>query len=71
MQPVLEVVRREVAERQSPQPRKVVRHRVKPGETVVHIARRYGASAEKILELNGIRKAHLLRVGMTLLIPRL
>jgi membrane-bound lytic murein transglycosylase D len=71
MQPVLEVVRREVAERQSPEPRKVVRHRVKPGETVVHIARRYGASAEKILELNGIRKAHLLRVGMTLLIPRL
>ncbi|HEU4341411.1 MAG TPA: transglycosylase SLT domain-containing protein [Candidatus Binatia bacterium] len=71
MQPVIEVAQREAAERQSPQTQKVVRHRVKPGETVVHIARRYGASAEKILAVNGIRKAHLLRVGMTLLIPKL
>jgi membrane-bound lytic murein transglycosylase D len=48
-----------------------VRHRVKRGETVLNIARRYGASVERILQINGLRKAHLLQVGMTLLIPKL
>ena len=49
----------------------VVRHRVKPGETLFHIARRYGASVERILQANGLRRAHLLRAGMTLLIPKM
>lgn len=48
----------------------VVRHRVKPGETLFHIARRYGASMERILQVNGLRRSHLLRAGMTLLIPK-
>jgi LysM repeat protein len=48
----------------------VVRHRVKPGETLFHIARRYGASVERILQANGLRRSHLLRAGMTLLIPK-
>jgi len=48
----------------------VVRHRVKQGETIVQIARRYGASAERILEANGMRRANLLQVGALLLIPR-
>jgi len=48
-----------------------VRHRVKRGETVLNIARRYGASVERILQINGLRKTHLLQVGMTLLIPKL
>ncbi|MGE5306431.1 MAG: transglycosylase SLT domain-containing protein [Alphaproteobacteria bacterium] len=48
----------------------VVRHRVKPGETLFRIARRYGASVERILQANGLRRSHLLRVGMTLLIPK-
>ena len=48
----------------------VVHHRVKPGETLIHIAQRYGASLERILEANGLRRTSLLRVGMTLLIPR-
>ena len=48
----------------------VVRHRVRPGETLVRIARRYGASVERILQANGLRRSHLLRVGMTLLIPK-
>lgn len=51
--------------------RLVVRHRVRRGETVSHIARRYGASADEIMELNGIRKAHLLRAGTTIEIPKL
>jgi membrane-bound lytic murein transglycosylase D len=49
----------------------VVRHRVKQGETLMQIARRYGASVDRILQLNGMRKAHLLQVGMTLLIPKI
>jgi len=48
----------------------VVHHRVKRGETLIHIAQRYGASLERILEANGLRKTSLLRVGSTLLIPR-
>jgi membrane-bound lytic murein transglycosylase D len=66
MAPVVEVARHQ-AEAQ-PQ---ILRHRVKRGETLMHIARRYGASVEKILQANDMRKAHLLRVGMTLLIPKL
>lgn len=49
----------------------VVRHRVRPGETIVNIARRYGTSAEKILKVNGIRKPSLLRAGTTLVIPKI
>jgi membrane-bound lytic murein transglycosylase D len=60
----------EVTERRAQEQPQVVRHRVKRGETLLHIARRYGASVEKILQVNGLRKAHLLQVGMTLLIPK-
>jgi membrane-bound lytic murein transglycosylase D len=48
----------------------LVRHRVKQGETVAQIARRYGASVERILEANSLRRANLLQVGAFLLIPR-
>lgn len=48
----------------------VVHHRVKRGETLIHIAQRYGASLERILEANGLRRTSLLRVGSTLLIPK-
>jgi membrane-bound lytic murein transglycosylase D len=49
----------------------VVHHRVKRGETLLQIAKRYGASVQNILQANGIRKAHLLRVGTTLVIPKI
>jgi len=49
----------------------VVRHRVQRGETLIHIAQRYGASLERILQANGLRKTSLLRAGSTILIPRL
>jgi len=48
---------------------KVVRHRIKRGETLMHIAQRYGSSLERILQANGLRKTSLLRVGSMLLIP--
>jgi membrane-bound lytic murein transglycosylase D len=49
----------------------VVRHQVKHGETLFQIARRYGASVDRILKLNGMGKTHRLQAGTTLLIPRL
>jgi membrane-bound lytic murein transglycosylase D len=49
----------------------VVRHRVKRGETLMQIAQRYGTSAERILRINGLSKASLLRAGSTVLVPRL
>ena len=42
--------------RESPQAQ-VVHHRVRRGETLYDIARRYGASVENILQINGLRKA--------------
>jgi len=48
----------------------VVHHRVKRGDTLLQIARRYGASLQNILQANDLRKAHLIRVGTTLVIPK-
>ena len=67
MQPIIEVV-------QTAQPKEqpqVVRHQVKRGETLFQIARRYGASVDRILKVNGMGKSHRLQAGTTLLIPRL
>jgi membrane-bound lytic murein transglycosylase D len=62
------------AKAQAPEPRQrvqVVHHRVKRGETLFEIARRYGASVERIVQINGLHKAHLLKVGTTLQIPKI
>jgi LysM repeat protein len=50
---------------------KLVRHHVRPGETLSKIAERYGASVQRILQANGLRHANLVRVGSTLVIPRI
>jgi peptidoglycan lytic transglycosylase D len=60
--------KREVAEKPAVQ---VVHHRVKRGDTLYEIARRYGASVQRIVQVNGLRQNHLLRVGSTLRIPRI
>ena len=60
----------ETPRRPQPQPQ-VVHHRVRRGETVYEIARRYGASVENILQINGLRTAHLLKAGTTLRIPKI
>jgi membrane-bound lytic murein transglycosylase D len=65
-EPLIEVAKSQPRER--PQ---VVRHRVKRGETLIEIARRYGAPVDRILHMNGIRKPHLIRAGTTLLVPKL
>ncbi|MGH7855616.1 MAG: transglycosylase SLT domain-containing protein, partial [Candidatus Binatia bacterium] len=48
----------------------VVHHKVKRGETLYEIARRYGASVQRIVQINGLRQSRLLRVGSTLRIPQ-
>jgi membrane-bound lytic murein transglycosylase D len=72
MAPVIEVAQsREVARSQPRETPQVVRHQVKRGETLFQIAQRYGASADRILKMNGMGKTHRLKAGTTLLIPRL
>jgi membrane-bound lytic murein transglycosylase D len=46
-----------------------VTHRVRGGETLGYIARHYGTTVRAILQLNGLRSAHRLRVGQRLRIP--
>ncbi|HDM77692.1 MAG TPA: LysM peptidoglycan-binding domain-containing protein [Deltaproteobacteria bacterium] len=46
-----------------------VRHRVRKGETLAKLARRYGTSIRRIKALNKIRNPRRLRVGQVLKIP--
>ncbi len=45
-------------------------HVVRRGETLGGIASRYGVEPQGILEMNGLRNARKLRVGLELLVPR-
>src|SRR6266542_653383 len=69
--PLVTVAQVQQAARQPQSKPQIVHHRVKRGETVIEIARRYVASVERILQMNGIRKAHLVKVGTTLVIPKI
>lgn len=71
VEPLVTVAQVQQAARQPQAKAQVVRHKVKRGETIIEIARRYGASVERILQANGIRKAHLVRAGSTLVIPKI
>jgi len=44
-------------------------HRVVAGETVSHLAVRYGVSSRSIIEANGLASSGLIRIGQTLRIP--
>ena len=44
-------------------------HRVRRGQTLGGIARRYGTSIRNLQRLNGLRSAHLIRVGQRLRVP--
>jgi membrane-bound lytic murein transglycosylase D len=71
-QPVIEIAQsREITPSPPREQPQVVRHQVKRGETLFQIARRYGASVDRILKVNGMGKSHRLQAGTTLLIPRL
>src|SRR5262245_3373030 len=71
-QPVIEIAQsREITPSPPREQPQVVRHQVKRGETLFQIARRYGASVDRILKVNGMGKSHRLQAGTMLLIPRL
>jgi LysM repeat protein len=44
-------------------------HKVREGESVASIARKYGVSAEAIVEANDLADASLIQVGQDLLVP--
>ena len=44
-------------------------HRVRRGETLSHLAGRYGSSVRAIMEANNLRRANYVRVGQRLKIP--
>jgi membrane-bound lytic murein transglycosylase D len=44
-------------------------HRVRKGETLSHIARKYGTTASALKSLNGIQNSHRIREGWTLIVP--
>jgi membrane-bound lytic murein transglycosylase D len=46
-----------------------ITHRVRKGETASVIAKRYGASLQMVLDMNGLRKRHSLKPGSSLLVP--
>jgi len=71
LEPLIVEVKNDVPAKQPKERAQVVHHRVKPGETLYAIARRYGASVQRIAQVNGLRRSHLLRVGSTLRIPRI
>lgn len=61
---------RSVAKKGSAKPKVVARtHRVRPGETVSSLARRYGVPESSILAANGMRSGRSLKAGQTLKIP--
>lgn len=45
------------------------RHKIRNGETLSHIARRYGISQRAIMDANNIQNRHRIRAGKYLLIP--
>ena len=45
------------------------RHRVRSGQTLGAIARRYGVSTRRLAQINKIRNIHRLRVGQVLMVP--
>jgi len=47
-----------------------IRHKVKRGETLSHIARKYNTKSSSIARANGIRNPRYIRVGQVIKIPR-
>jgi len=70
VEPLVQVAQKTNTEKRRAEPQ-IVHHRVKRGETISQIAQRYGASVQRILQVNNLRHARLLRVGTTLRIPRI
>jgi murein DD-endopeptidase MepM/ murein hydrolase activator NlpD len=50
--------------------RKTVYHKIRQGETLSHIARRYGTTVRKLCSLNGITGKTILRVGRKIIVRK-
>jgi len=59
----------EVSERDTSPRRSTSGHRVRRGDTITKVARKYGVSASALAKTNGVRTSSHLRVGQTLRIP--
>jgi len=46
-----------------------VRHRIRSGETLSHIANRYGVSIRSITEMNRMKSRHRIREGKSIIVP--
>ena len=53
----------------TPVPAGEITHVVQPGDTLLSIAARYGSTLAAIMNRNGLRDPHLLRVGQVLIVP--
>ncbi len=65
---VAEDFRHKLAELPAEKRIKWIRHKIREGETLGHLARRYGTSVGILKQVNGI-KGHLIRAGRSMLIP--
>ena len=45
------------------------RHKIKEGETLSHIARRYGVSIRSVTDMNNLKSRHRIREGKSLVVP--
>ena len=55
-----------VKEVQTPQDGEIIYHKIKSGDTLGAIAKRYGISVSKLCELNGIERTTILKLGRSL-----
>jgi membrane-bound lytic murein transglycosylase D len=53
----------------TPNPAFTARHKVKPGETLIELAKRYGTTVLALQEANDIQSPRLLRAGTTISVP--
>jgi len=47
-----------------------IRYKVKPGDSLIKIAKKYGISTKEIIRINKLKKPYRLRVGQVLKIPK-
>jgi penicillin-insensitive murein endopeptidase len=58
-----------VAQRKLPAPRQYIKHKVRKGQLLGSLAKRYGTTVQAIQRANGLRNTHI-RAGKTYLIPK-
>ena len=62
--------KREPSKRPSPLSSKIIRYKVKRGDTLYGLSKRFGVSVESIRKANGFKKNQKLYVGQIIIIPK-